>query len=312
MLVRIVVRIALLCMILLRMAPALAGDAIAALPVREIAAGVFMHEGKIALMSAGNDGAIANLGFVIGDQAVAVIDSGGSVREGEQLRAAIRARTDKPIRYVVNTHGHPDHMFGNAAFTADGAEFIGHVRLPQALAMRGPFYLQSFARSMGHELIDAVRIVPLTRLVDKSVTLDLGGRSLIVDAWPTAHSDSDVTVFDPASHTLFAGDLVFIRHIPVLDGNLQGWIKLLDDLAAVPAARVVPGHGPVGNWPDALADERRYLSALAADVRRDVRDGKPISSSADHAAASERDRWGLFDDYNARNATAAYAQFEWE
>jgi quinoprotein relay system zinc metallohydrolase 2 len=282
------------------------------LPVSEVAPGVFVHQGRIALMSRDNEGAIANIGFVIGERAVAVIDTGGSVREGRQLLAAIRARTDRPIRYVINTHGHPDHMFGNAAFVADGTEFVGHVRLPQALAARGPFYLDAFRRSMGSELIDEVRIVPPTRLVDGSLTLDLGGRTLMVKAWPTAHSDNDVTVFDTATKTLFAGDLVFLRHVPVLDGSIQAWLKLLDDLAALPAERVVPGHGAVSDWPEALAAERRYFGTLASDIRRDIVDGKPIAAAAQHAAASERGKWELFDDYNARNATAAYSQFEWE
>jgi quinoprotein relay system zinc metallohydrolase 2 len=271
-----------------------------------------VHQGRIALMSSDNDGAIANVGFVIGDQAVAVIDTGGSVREGRQLLASIRAHTDKPIRYVINTHGHPDHMFGNAAFVANGTEFVGHARLPQALAVRSPYYLNAFRPSMGNDLIDEVRIVPPTRLVDDSLTLDLGGRALIIKAWPTAHSDNDVTVFDTATRTLFTGDLVFLNHVPVLDGNIKAWLKLLDDLAALPAERIVPGHGPVSAWPQALAAERRYLETLTSDIRKDVTDGTPIATAAEHAAAVERDRWELFDAYNARNATAAYSQIEWE
>lgn len=284
----------------------------APLPVKEVAPGVFMHEGQIALMSSKNDGAIANIGFVVGDQAVAVIDTGGSVREGNQLRAAIRARTDRPIRYVINTHGHPDHIFGNVAFANGETEFVGHRRLPAAMAARGPFYRESFRHSMGNALIDEVRIIPPTRLVDGSLTLDLGGRTLIIKAWPTAHSDSDITVFDTVSKTLFAGDLVFLRHIPVMDGGIKAWIALLDDLAALPAERVIPGHGPVSEWPAALAEERRYLGVLASDIRRDIANGKPIATAAEQAAASERGKWELFDDYNARNATAAYQQFEWE
>lgn len=282
-----------------------------ALDVDEIAPGVFVHAGKIALMTADNAGDTANIGFIVGRDAVAVIDSGGSVRVGRQLRAAIRWRTELPLRYVITTHGHPDHMFGHAAFAGDGVTFVGHSHLPPALLRRGPLYLSAFRSLLGDALIDDVRIVAPTLLVENDMALDLGGRTLSLRAWPTAHSDSDLTVLDSTTGTLFAGDLVFSGHLPVIDGSLRGWLALMDRLAALPAQRVVPGHGAVGDWPAALADQRRYLQRLDADVRAMIAQGAPLRA-AQQAGAAESSQWQLFDDYHARNATAAYSEIEWE
>ncbi len=283
------------------------------LAVTEIASGIFVHTGALALMTPDNEGAIANLGFVVGNDAVAVIDTGGSVREGQRLRAAIRARTTAPIRYVINTHAHPDHIFGNAAFENEGAIFVGHRNLPRALSERGQFYLEKYRKLLGVQIMAAVKIIPPIRVVEDETKLDLGGRVLTLKAWEAAHTDNDLTVLDDTSGTLFAGDLVVTQHVPVLDGRLLGWLTVMDALARIPARHVVPGHGPViEDWPGALQAQRRYLEHLTKDIRGLIARGVPLASAAQRAALDEKDRWKLFEEYNARNATAAFAELEWE
>ena len=260
-----------------------------------------------------NAGDTANIGIIIGRDAVAIIDTGGSVAVGQRLLLAVRDITDKPIRYVINTHEHPDHIFGNAAMPP-GATFVGHHNLPEELAKRGAFYLRSYREQLGDAAIAAVKIIPPTLLVDTETTLDLGDRRLRLTAWsPAAHTNCDLTVLDETTSVLFAGDLVFLQHVPVIDESLTGWLTVLPRLAMLPAKVVVPGHGRlVASWPQALDDERRYLTVLAQDTRREIAAGTPLARAVNEIGSSERGRWQLFDDYNARNATTAFSELEWQ
>jgi quinoprotein relay system zinc metallohydrolase 2 len=297
--------------------PAYAGsppaDCAAPANVTQISSGAYVRQGAIALPSPANGGATANIGFIIGAASVAVIDTGGSLCDGLKLRKAIRQRTALPIEHVINTHGHPDHVFGNAAFADDPATIIGHQNLPAAIGERFEHYLQSYDRQVGSAAMKGTRLILPDTLVADRLSVDLGGRELVIAAYPAAHTNNDLTVFDRQSGTLWTGDLIFLDHVPVLDGSIKGWLAVTSELMQHEAVRIVPGHGPVtAQWPGAGEDQHRYLERLAADLRQAIRAGKGIGEAADQAVEGERVKWRLFDSYNRRNASAGYAELEWE
>ncbi len=283
------------------------------LTVRQIAEGVFVSIGEVALMSPRNRGNIANIGFVIGDKAVAVIDTGGSRRIGERLRAAIRRVTGLPIRYVINTHMHPDHIFGNAAFEADGPEFIGHHKLKRAIERRAAHYLERNRELLGDAAFKGTKVILPTKFVRDEMSLDLGGRVLLLKAHATAHTDNDLTVLDTGSKTLWLGDLLFVRHIPVIDGSLLGWLKVLDGLRNTETVFVVPGHGPVSNsLQAALKPQMAYLQRLVRRIRASISKGQSLSAAIKSIPADEENLWLLVDEFHARNVAAGYTEIEWE
>ena len=154
---------------LLRFVPAKAAEGV---EVSEIAPGVFVHQGRYELQSPGNRGDMANASFVVGTDSVAVIDTLGSAVAGRELRAAIRAVTDKPIRYVINSHMHPDHVFGNAAFKQDNPTFVGHYKLARGLGSRAERYLAINKTMLGDEAFQGIEVILPTLAVETSTTLD--------------------------------------------------------------------------------------------------------------------------------------------
>jgi quinoprotein relay system zinc metallohydrolase 2 len=284
------------------------------LQVQQLAPGVFVHFGRQETSSAENHGDIANIGFIVGERCVAVVDSGGSPRIGRRLRLALRAATAVPVCYVINTHMHPDHILGNAAFLDTPLPvFVGHARLAAAVASRSDIYRRGLSRDTGEDVAAADIVLP-TRLVSESadLELDLGGRKLQVRAWPTAHTDNDLSIFDQDSGTLWLADLLFVDHTPVVDGSLRGWLAVLPEIARLQPRRVVSGHGRASDWRKAMAQQEHYLRLLLDETRSAIAAGLSLAQAVDSVGRTEREHWLLFDEFHRRNVTAAFAELEWE
>jgi quinoprotein relay system zinc metallohydrolase 2 len=274
--------------------------------------GLYVHLGRDLPLDAPGHDDIANIGFIVGSKCVAVIDTGGSVRIGRELRAAIRRNTPLPICYVINTHVHVDHVLGNSAFKDDKPHFVGHAALADAMVRNRQYFMTEYRGDFdGSPTAD--QVVGPDQAVDRELSLDLGNRTLRLRAWPTAHSDCDLTVYDERTRTLWTGDLLFRERLPALDGNLKGWLAAIDALSRMKARLVVPGHGSLtADLEGSLIREREYLTALDDGVRSELAQGQSMQDAISKVAVAERDRWALWGDVHPRNVARAYEELQWE
>ena len=285
------------------------------LAVAQVAPGVFLHTGVLEEWQPSNAGDVANLGFVVGSRCVAVIDTGGTPQVGQRLLAAVRRATALPVCYVINTHAHPDHVLGNVAFTGQPGEpvrFVGAARLSASLSARERSTLNTLQRDFGLSLPREAIVHP-TLVVDKALDIDLGGRLLQLNTWPTAHTDHDLTVYDRQTRTLFLSDLLFVGHLPVLDGRLRGWLGVMESLKSFDVALAVPGHGAASaDWPAVMTPQWNYLNALMVQTKAAIKAKITIMKAVDGIAAPAESSWRLTELFHRRNVTAAYAELEWE
>lgn len=292
----------------------ISGQAIAtpALPVKKVVDGIYIHVGKVQLSDHKNHGEIANIGFIVGDKCVAIIDSGGSPEQGAALKQAVLQTTRVPICYVINTHVHPDHIYGNRAFKAAGVKFVGHYKLARAIATRGSYYLDRAEPQLGLKLTSADLIAPDID-VKTRLKLDLGGRVLTLQAHPTAHTDNDLSVYDEKTNTIWLADLLFTEHIPTLDGSLKGWLAEMALLEKQSFRYVIPGHGEVvTDWPQSLQPQKHYLTTLLTEIRQQIKQGHFLEQAVKTVGYGQQNDWALFDEFHRKNVTTAFAELEWE
>lgn len=291
---------------------ALASGDLNSFNLTEIVDNNFVHLGKHVSIDDEQHDDIANIGFIVGDKCIAVIDTGGSIFIGTQLLNKIRSISDKPICYVINTHVHYDHVLGNKAFTNENAIFLGHQNLAEAIEQNRQFFLTHFKDDLG-EHADEFSIIGPNELIESSKKIDLGNRVLTLISLPTSHSHTDLIVIDDETKTLWSGDLIFRERIPSLTGSLRGWIEVMDTLHTLEIKAVVPGHGKIASSLNAaLKQQHAYLKHLLDETRKAVASGKFINDAVETIDPDNHWNWLLHEYQHPTNVSRAFTELEWE
>lgn len=283
------------------------------LAVQRVADDAWFVQGEAALGSPANRNFISNAGFVVTPAGVVVIDALGSPALGDALIASIRRITPQPIRWVIVTHYHADHVYGLQAFKAVGAEIIAQ--------RRGLEYLNSDTARLRlvasrEELapwVDAqTRLVPADRWLDADTVLELGGERFHIHHVGPAHTAEDLVIHAERAGVMFAGDLVFRGRIPFVGGaDSRQWIASLGRLIDWRPRTVVPGHGPVSTEPLAdLALTRDYLTYLRQTMAEAAEQLEPFEEAYAKADWSRFEHLPLFRAANRMNAYNTYLLLE--
>jgi cyclase len=256
-----------------------------------------LHDSVYARIVSPDGNAVANAGFVVLDESVLVFDTHFTPEAGAELWKTIRSITPKPIRYVINSHGHSDHTHGNQAFgdahlisSANARRDVMQIDIPsrdrtlaiaqnqlrklrqeskktadasQAARLRE----QIKAREEYLQTISKLRILAPSVILHDSLTIQDEKQEARIIYLGAGHTDGDIALFLPALKIAFVGDLLFNKAIPnVQDGNILEWMKTLQEVARLNAEKFVPGHGPIGTKKD-VEDFLVYFEDLKQRVQ---------------------------------------------
>jgi cyclase len=220
----------------------------------------------------------SNAGFIVGKDYVVVVDSLATVGLTERFRGEIRKITGRPVRYLINTHHHGDHTYGNHMFA--GAALISHDDCRREVIEAGvmdPGLLNPIFPEFDFTGIAAT---PADITFSKGLTLYVDERKVRLLHFGAGHTTGDIIVYLPGEKIIFAGDFIFLYSTPVaMDGLFAGWLKNLDVMANLGARTYVPGHGPLCG-PEGLKLCRDYLVFVMGEARKRFDKGMTVDEAA--------------------------------
>jgi cyclase len=262
-------------------------------PALHVAASVHKIGPDVYAYISEND-ASANSTFLVSDQGILVVDTGLNAQEGRKLLDEVRKISQAPVRWIVNTHYHPDHRGGNSVVGPDAA-IISTAFTRSQMPNSAPDYALN-------ETIGA-----------NGLTLYVGGHEVRIYHPGPAHTRGDLVVYFPDEHAIATGDLFLTNSCPAMDeGDMENWIRALDQMLALPVEHVVPGHFELATKNE-LQHFRNYLADLRDQVKRMRNKGLSLEQVQKALALSAYKDLRQFPQYEATfkdNAAAYYKQLE--
>ena len=281
--------------------------------LEEVADKIYVHFGFQEDANKINKGDISNIGFIVGDKSILVIDTGGTPSIGEALYKKINDISDLPISYVVITHSHPDHYFGTNVFINDSTDIIGHSKLQRSLDANFEFYKNLQLVNTRDQSVKEFKNFKITKIVnvDKKLTIDLGNRIVEIKAWPSGHTDNDLSIFDKKTRTLWTEN-IFIKRTPSIRASVKGWKKNLEETSKMDVNLIIPGHGPVKKKNEALRPMLSYFNRLIENTRKFHKNNLSLSKAIENFPSKNLENWLLYNIYHPSNVTKVYTELEWE
>jgi glyoxylase-like metal-dependent hydrolase (beta-lactamase superfamily II) len=274
---------------------------------------VFSAIGATAPPTYENAGHNNNLSFIVTDEGVVVVNSGGSYLLAQALHSEIKAVTDQPVKMVFTENGQGHAMLGNSYWAEQGVEIIAHVDAAHEFEEYGAQSLAA-AQSRLKERADGTTIVPPTTTFEDAFDVTLGGMKIEARNLGPAHSPGDIVVWLPEQSLVISGDVAFHeRMLPIFEHTgTADWIETWDTaFEPLEATYVIPGHGHPTNMDQVRRYTRDYLAYLRGKVGAHIDEGGDLAAAyyVDQSPYSHLD---TFEELATKNAGRVYEQMEFE
>ncbi|MBT8118928.1 MAG: MBL fold metallo-hydrolase [Gammaproteobacteria bacterium] len=282
--------------------------------VKKVSEHVYYVEG-VPGIATDNEGFISNAGFIVTEDGVVVFDSLGTPSLADKLVQKIKTVTDQPIKKVIVSHFHADHIYGLQVFEELGAEIIapyGAQKYIQSEAAASRLEERQF--SLEPWVNENTRLVLPDTTVEKSYSFQQGGLSFTINYMGKAHSDGDLTLLVEPDKVLFSGDIIFEGRIPFVgNADSKKWLQTLTRLETEGLNALVPGHGPASRNPkETISLTRRYLAHLRKVLGEGIEELMPFDEVYAEADWSEFKDLPAFEEGNRINAYQVYLSMEAE